>query len=221
MAVENTDEQKTVDVFCANCNVQTAARVVAEHSRSTLPPFLDVEWTNTEYDIYVYNIAACGRCESVFLVESKVWCNSEYEVPQDQRVLYPSPSQVSMDGIPAIAARPYLEAAGAFNAGLYRSCAVMSRTCVEAVCHEFGETKGSLNRRLSNLRESGKIDQKLLEWAHQLRSIGNDAAHDLEIVIEQVDAKDTLDFVEAILMYVFTLTTRFEEFKRRHNRTKP
>ena len=74
MAVENTDEQKTFDVFCTNCNVQTAARVVAEHSRSTLSPFLnvdDVEWTNTEYNIYVYNIAACGRCESVFLVESK------------------------------------------------------------------------------------------------------------------------------------------------------
>ena len=96
----------------------------------------------------------------------------------------------------------------------------MSRKCIEAVCHELGETKGPLNRRLSNLRENGKIDQKLLEWADQLRLIGNDAAHDLEIIMEQVDAKDALDFVEAILMYVFTLTMRFEEFKRRQNKTE-
>ena len=223
MAVENTDEQKTFDVFCTNCNVQTAACVVAEHSRSTLSPFLnvdDVEWTNTEYSIYVYNIAACGRCESVFLVESKIWCNSEYEVPQEERVLYPSSSQVSMDGIPATAARIYLDAARAYSVGLYEPCAIMSRKCIEAVCHELGETKGPLNRRLSNLRENGKIDQKLLEWADQLRLIGNDAAHDLEIIMEQVDAKDALDFVEAILMYVFTLTIRFEEFKRRQNKTE-
>ncbi len=66
-----------------------------------------------------------------------------------------------------------------------------------------------------DLQRTGQIDQKLMTWADELRLIGNDAAHDLDIVIEKVDAQDALDFVEAILMYAFSLTRKFEEFKNR------
>ena len=70
------------------------------------------------------------------------------------------------------------------------------------------------------LRERGHIDQKLLAWADELRLIGNDAAHDLHVVIEQVDARDALEFVEALLMYAFSLNRRFEEFKNRRAATR-
>ncbi len=75
--------------------------------------------------------------------------------------------------------------------------------------------------RLESLRKNGHIDQKLLTWADELRLIGNDAAHDLDIVIEQVDAQDALEFVEAILMYAFSLTLKFEEFKKRRASKSP
>lgn len=123
-----------------------------------------------------------------------------------------------MEGIPPTVVRAYSDAARSFGVGLYEPCVIMSRKCIEAVCAELGATKGHLKQRLSILGANGKIDQNLLAWANQLRLIGNDAAHDLEIVIEQIDARDALDFVEAILMYVFTLNRRFEEFlERRKN----
>ena len=123
-----------------------------------------------------------------------------------------------MEGIPPIVGRAYSNAVRSFDVGLYEPCVIMSRKCIEAVCKELGATKGNLKQRLSALGDDGKIDQNLLAWADQLRLIGNDAAHDLEIVIEQIDARDALDFVEAILMYVFTLNRRFEEFlERRKN----
>jgi hypothetical protein len=75
--------------------------------------------------------------------------------------------------------------------------------------------KSNLKERLAHLQKSGHIDQKLLTWPDELRLIGNDAAHDLEIVIEQVDALNALELVEAILMYAFSLTRKFEEFKKR------
>ena len=44
---------------------------------------------------------------------------------------------------------------------------------------------------------------------------------DLDIVIDQIDAQNALEFVEAILMYVFSLTRKFEEFKNRRVSKQP
>ena len=71
------------------------------------------------------------------------------------------------------------------------------------------------------MRTNGHSDQKLLTWADELRLIGNDAAHDLDIVIDQIDAQNALEFVEAILMYVFSPTRKFEEFKNRRVSKQP
>jgi hypothetical protein len=126
-----------------------------------------------------------------------------------------------MDGMPETASRVYAAAARSYQVGLYEPCVIMCRKCIEALCQELGATKGNLKQRLENLQTNGHIDQKLLTWADELRLIGNDAAHDLNIVIEQVDAQNALEFVEAILMYVFSLTRKFEEFKNRRASKSP
>lgn len=168
------------------------------------------------YDVFEYATTTCGRCEPVFFVESEFYdIASELYPPQGEQVFYPSPHKMSMEGIPATARRAYSDATDAFKAGLYDLCVIMSRKCLEAVCQELGARKGSLKQRLSEFRDQGTIDKKLFEWADELRLIGNDAVHELEIGTKQVDAEDALDFVEAILMYVFTLNKRFEEFQKR------
>jgi hypothetical protein len=60
-------------------------------------------------------------------------------------------------------------------------------------------------------------------WVHtsrqadELRIVDNDAAHDLSPNISKEDARDCLELVDAILIYVFTLDKKFQEFrKRRH-----
>ena len=78
----------------------------------------------------------------------------------------------------------------------------------------------SLFKRLQDLKERSIIDGKLLNWADGLRVIGNDAAHDLDIVISESEAKDALQFVEALIMYVFQLCRRFNEFQRRRAENK-
>ena len=222
MSMSDTSESRTIDAFCTDCNVQVAARVVATHGKSTPQSGFEMittdDPTSVPYDVVEYAIAVCGRCELVFLVESTCVEIEGISMPPGERVLYPSSRRISMDGVPATVVRAYSNAARSFSVGLYEPCVIMSRKCIEAVCEELGATKGNLKERLSILGENGKIDQNLLAWANQLRLIGNDAAHDLKIVIEQIDARDALDFVEAILMYVFTLNRRFEEFlERRKN----
>jgi Domain of unknown function (DUF4145) len=58
------------------------------------------------------------------------------------------------------------------------------------------------------------IDERLFEWSDALRVVGNEAAHGVGLSIDQ-DAKDTLEFTNAILDYIFSYRDRFEQFKKR------
>lgn len=48
-----------------------------------------------------------------------------------------------------------------------------------------------------------------------LRVVGNEAAHGVKGAISQPDAKDAIEFTNAILDYVFSYRDRFEQFKKR------
>jgi hypothetical protein len=176
---------------------------------------------DTPYNVTEYAIALCCKCNTVFLVESDFYeIPGEVCAPQDVSVLYPNDRNISTEGIPETVLRAYDAAIRSYRAGLYEPCVIMCRKCIEALCHEFGAVKGNLKERIERLQKNGQIDDRLLTWADELRIIGNDAAHDLDINIVQVDAQNALEFVEAILMYVFSLTRKFEEFKKRRG-TKP
>jgi len=79
----------------------------------------------------------------------------------------------------------------------------MCRKCLEAICYELGQKNGTLKAKLETLQKEQAIDVKLVKWANGLRLIGNDAAHDLEVQIDQDDAYDSLQFVEACFVCVF------------------
>jgi len=211
-------EFKTFNVFCRQCNLQSEARVVATYTKTTPanPGEAAVDPVDTPYYVTEYALALCGKCEAVFLKESDFYeIPGDVWAPQGETILYPADHNFSMDGMPECIARAYSTAARSYQAGLYEPCVIMCRKCIEALCKELGATKGNLKDRLAGLQRTGQIDQKLLTWADELRLIGNDAAHDHDIEIEQVDAQDALDFVEAILMYAFSLTRKFDEFKNR------
>ena len=75
----------------------------------------------------------------------------------------------------------------------------------------------NLALKLGDLQAKGHIDQKLLRWAHGVRLIGNDAAHEVDQAVAKEDAKDILDLTDALLMYVFSLDKKFREFESRRS----
>jgi hypothetical protein len=103
----------------------------------------------------------------------------------------------------------------------YEPCVIMCGKALEAVCVLLGESEdnGTLAKRLRRLRDSGKIEAKLYDWANELRMVRNDAAHDLSVVVSKDDARDCLEFVEAISVYVFVLDRKFQEFTMRRGRS--
>jgi hypothetical protein len=91
----------------------------------------------------------------------------------------------------------------------------MCRKTLEGICGELNITARNLAAALKEMKDKGIIESRLYEWADALRISGNEAAHDVGIVITAQDARDNLEFTNAILEYVFTFQDKFEQFKRR------
>jgi Domain of unknown function (DUF4145) len=64
--------------------------------------------------------------------------------------------------------------------------------------------KGTLQQRIDNLPAALGITPAMKEWAHQIRELGNDAAHEEDPFTED-EAKALQAFSELFLTYTFTL----------------
>lgn len=93
----------------------------------------------------------------------------------------------------------------------------MCRKTIEGVCAEHGVAERSLSLSLKKMKEDGLIDERLFEWSDALRVVGNEAAHGVDISIAQPDARDAIEFTNAILDYLFSYRDRFEQFKKRRS----
>lgn len=69
---------------------------------------------------------------------------------------------------------------------------------------------------LNDLASKGKLDARLHEWANDvLRTLGNDAAHNVGAMISEDDARDALEFTKALIQNLFVLQRAFDAFKKR------
>lgn len=203
----------TIEGFCPKCNCVVTAEVRATASGHPTEDLFDTLPEEEEgLRMVRYSLAFCRKCEGVFLYRS---CSTEpSELPLEE-LLYPRSTEPLAPDIPTLIRRPHQAATSCFETANYEPCVIMCRKTLEAVCQILGETRGKLQERLRHLRDAGVVEERLCNWADELRIVGNDAAHDLLLSISKEDARDCLDFVNMILMYVFTLDKKFQEFKNR------
>lgn len=128
--------------------------------------------------------------------------------------VWPMPDREAHKSVPPIVQISLDEAHRCRRAGAHTACAVMCGRALEGICVHF-KMKNALAKGLLELQERGLIDERLLKWGEQLRKHRNIAAHASEEKISREDATDLLDFVTAIVEYIFVLTARFEAFMER------
>lgn len=210
--------ETSFDVFCPECNMLVQAKVVAEGHGRPVPQdtVALVDDVDKPYRCEHYSVCLCPRCEQPFFVNQSLYgVAGEFEAITDQVVLYPGEPKLLSEALPDSVKTAYDQAARCLTASLFEPCVLMSRKCLEAVCKTLNANGRSLHARLANLHEAEHIDSRLLDWAHQVRVIGNEAAHDVDAPVTTEDARDAFEFTEAILIYVFSLTKRFETLRER------
>lgn len=207
-----------IDAFCPECNTVVAAEVRAEaHNLPTADLFEHLPSQEDGFRGVRYRVAFCPSCHSAFLQRK---CTTEPSELPFEEILYPQRSKSTPPGLPDPIRRAFESASACFETAQYEPSVIMCRKCLEGVCAAFEITNGNLKKRLAALRDSGIIDERLFSWSDQLRLVGNDAAHDLNLRVSKDDAQDSLDFVEAIVVYVFTLEKKFRAFQERRDQPK-
>lgn len=159
---------------------------------------------------------ACTTCRSPILIrQTNVGNIAEGDKWDTPFVVFPQADlRVNPNAPPAIRTA-FEEACSCYRVGAYTASAIMCRKTIEGICAEHGINERNLSASLRKMRDDGLIDERLFEWSDALRAIGNEAAHGVGITISQPDAKDTLEFANAILDYIFSYRDRFEAFKKR------
>jgi hypothetical protein len=97
----------------------------------------------------------------------------------------------------------------------------MVRRTLEGVCAAYGIDEKPLFSALDKMKELGLIEGRLLEWAQELRVLGNDAAHFTGKAVNRQDAEDALTLAEALMDYLYVFAAQFDEFRARRNRKTP
>jgi hypothetical protein len=158
------------------------------------------------------SFAKCPRCKSPFLAMQEEDIPTGWQAPER---IYPESKTRLGSALPKPIQASLEEAGDCHRVKAYTASAIMCRKTLEGICAVHGVSERTLAASLKKLRDDGIIEERLFEWAEELRLSGNEAAHDVNVTISAADATDILDFTSALLEYVFTFRERFEEFKKR------
>ena len=117
------------------------------------------------------------------------------------------------DGLPEKVQRVYKEAEKTFEAGIWGAAMERYRKAIEQACKDKGQTSGKLVAKIKKLRDTGQITQDLNDWAHEIRIVGNEAAHDDPLPDDNAkkEATDIRLFCELFMTYVYTLPKKLAE----------
>jgi hypothetical protein len=198
-------------IDCTHCQARVNAEVVK------LAAYRDPElWP----DSYQLGLLRCPECKHLLLSQQALLRPGETDFDEDEwsnnaSRVWPEPvSQLAMS-IPETIRTCLLEARKCLHATAYTACVAMSGRAIEAMCRHFSTKNEMLFEGLKELHERGVIDARLYQWGDELRKHRNLAAHATDAKFALADAKDLYDFSTAICDYVFVLTEKFEDFKKR------
>lgn len=126
--------------------------------------------------------------------------------------IWPEPERPAVpEHVPDGVARAMLQAERNFGIeGNEEAAGMMYRRALElAFKDKFASTTGSLAGRTKKLVEAHEIPYAMGDWANEIRSLGNDAAHDEE----EIDREELIrirGFADAMLRYLYTLPAEVE-----------
>ncbi len=185
-------------VYCPSCRRHTSLSMKENYQ----------SYTNNK----AYCIEECNYCSQHFLVERT-------SVNGPIVTIYPKTLPKSVNElIPQSIKTDFEEALLCYSANAYRGAAALARRTVQLICLDKGaDSRKKLNEQIDQLLENGIITKDIQEWAHEVRFLGNDAAHPNKNTVNQDDAKDILDLLESLCEVLYVAPAKAA--KRKQKRT--
>jgi len=195
--------------YCPTCNSIVETGVLFTYT-------FDVTYTDElQNEGIAVSLSKCLNCNNPFLTQEHFQNIEEHSWNNDQHQLYPLADNIALLNAPDIVINPYKESHKCYRAQAYEACVIMCRKGIEAICSDKGETKGILAYKLKKLKDKNILEETFYNWANELRLIGNDGAHSHDNKVDKQDAKDSLDFFDALITYLYHLVDQYNKLKTR------
>jgi hypothetical protein len=182
-------------VMCPRCGVafnNGATYVITGASRTAH------DWVTT-----CTNIGRCGR--AILLTVYKDMKNLPSGSPVEAAVNPLRSPSYAPEGVPEKVAKDFLEALACRSGGHLYAAALVSRRALQAAARSVVGPKKDLQAEIDAIPPD-RLTDALRQAAHQIRYVGNDAAHADEVTAEEVDA--LLEFTEMVFDAVFTMPAK-------------
>lgn len=162
--------------------------------------------TNTMHGSYW--MGQCNACQKIVLLNNKTGEIYPYPLPKpiDKRI----PDSIRID---------FEESLRCLSINANRASAVMARRALQSICLDKGAKENEkLVKQIDWLFEQGIITKDLKDWAHEVRFVGNDAAHPKIPIkdepISKKDAEDILNLLEQFTNVLYVASAIAEERRK-------
>lgn len=94
-------------------------------------------------------------------------------------------------------------------------CLLALRRTLELILIEKGAKKWGLKDKIEEIAEKGILPDTLKEASSLTKILGDSAAHDKEIEIDQQDVESMAEFVKFIIEYLYVVPDKINSYKER------
>lgn len=203
---------------CRQCGQTTNHKVIYELARKSEPD--DYFWHTS------WQIIECLGCNDISFRQETVTEDDidEYGQGAPTEKLYPSrisghkPLE-NQDLLPIKLNRVYDETLSALENSLFVLAGVGLRAIIETICNDKDMQGKTLNQRINNLAVHGIITQVQADILHNLRVLGNEAAHEVQPV-KQKELITGLEIAETMMKTIYFLSELGSSIKKGKGRSK-
>jgi len=222
--IEMADTKRAMQ--CGHCGEHPAFLERGE-CRQHGDVLVDPDKSGYQYEFWqkitTWRVLECTLCERPTLVQELVSYHFDFDDVEgrvrkvesaETVILYPqAPTRTILIDLPQTVEKAYRTALDVQTSP--NAFAVLAGRTLEAACNHEKAPGRDLASKLNHLANSGHIPQTLGEMAQQLRLLRNLGAHDAEDEVNQDDVPIILDFLEAILEYLYIAPAKINAVKAR------
>ena len=202
-------------IKCFHCGNETPMKKVGEYSWGSR----DLE--SSEFDfLNEYELFACPVCHKVTLREvysdaSMIDCRDFDQMLYygERRILYPL-GKVESNSVPGKVKEAYEAALKTKSIDKY-VCLMALRRTLELLLKDKGATKWGLKDKIEEIAAKGLLPDTLKEASSLAKMLGDIAAHDKELEIDQYDVEAMVEFIGFIIEYLYVVPDRINAYKER------
>ena len=213
--MRSNDLDKQEIIKCFHCGNETPMPKVGEYSWGSR----DLEYSDIDF-LNKYELFACPVCHMVTLRhsygdETMIHYHNYDKVSyyDEKSILYPQNS-IDSNSVPPKVKEAYEAALKTKSIDKY-VCLMALRRTLELLLKDKGATKWGLKDKIEEIAAKGLLPDTLKEASSLAKILGDTAAHDKELEIDQYDVEAMSEFVGFIIEYLYIVPDKISAYKVR------